>query len=481
MAPLIIDVTSASYNSIPVRGYVYVPDSPPPQMDLLIALHPSIDTPGTTPLTAAQNFLGVLTDLFGFEDRLVFSVAYPQDDIPAWNGNPALATQLFPGIDYANLLIGDNITYVQAAYLWATNALIGVLASNGVNASLSEVSAFGHSQGAYLVHRLNTLYALGQVAMNAPGPIDLLSRCANSEANGDNNRSCKKIRDRFGSTKQIPAAYNQRSLKSFLSGLKSVGFYTQALNDPTGVDVGLSQVQNMVDVVQPAVESCSTCLPAAFKYYRTGGHAAFLENSECRGDIKRFLVTGVVPEPSPSPVPEAPPQPPLRESDQLAGATSGGDIFKSSRNLAGQSFAHALSPFDPASVLSNEFVESESMSLFVDEKGTINTEGEIRLFKGTDPIDAETKPKFSTSNKFIQALAEVLPGVPPGGVLLYKTTGGPPGGYGLCDGSIYTGSDGKPFIAPNLSAPFGLEYIIKLPAGVTNTGGKVPPNLSIGS
>jgi hypothetical protein len=113
---------------------------------------------------------------------LIFSVAYPQDNIPDWNTDPFLASQLFPGIDYSNFLIGDNFAYAEAAYLWAINSLQGFLTQNGITTSLRKKVAFGHSQGAYIVHRLNTVYALDSVVMSAPGPIDLLARCADSVA-----------------------------------------------------------------------------------------------------------------------------------------------------------------------------------------------------------------------------------------------------------------------------------------------------------
>jgi hypothetical protein len=158
-------------------------------------------------------------------------------------------------------------------------------------------------------------------------------------------------------------------------------------------------------------------------------------------------------------------------------------IFNSSENLRGQSFAHALAPFDRVATDSDEFVESGRMSVFVDEQGTVNVADELRLFKDTDPIDAEVKPKFSPGNKFIQGLLDVVSAVPVGGIILYTKFGNfgaptsAPGGYGLCDGSIYKTADGGTFVAPNLGTFGTATWIVKLPAGVKSTGDKASPLL----
>jgi hypothetical protein len=160
-------------------------------------------------------------------------------------------------------------------------------------------------------------------------------------------------------------------------------------------------------------------------------------------------------------------------------------IFDSSENLGAQSFAHALSPFDSLSINSNDFVESSKMSVFVDEQGTVNVDGELRLFKNSDPIDAITEPSFSKKNKFIVGLEKALPGVPPGGIILYtggsRTSPQPPSGFGLCDGRIYRLNGGGTWIAPYiLSIAPGAEWIVRLPEGAVSTGGRItpPPSLS---
>ena len=161
-------------------------------------------------------------------------------------------------------------------------------------------------------------------------------------------------------------------------------------------------------------------------------------------------------------------------------------IFNRAENLGAQSFPHGLSPYDPLANDAEEFVESAEMSVFVGRNGVINIAGEIRLFKETDPIDAEAVPKFSEKNKFIQGIADILPGVPVKGILLYLGSEAP-GGYGLCNGAVYKLSGGKQFITPNLPAPGGtgasggVVYIIKLPAGAKDTGLRLGSEVGLAS
>jgi phage-related protein len=280
-----------TYGGYPVRGYLHVPDGGAAVRDAVVMFHPTIEKAGDTPATAAQFFLSLALTTTGLNigDKILFSVAYPQDSIPGWTQTQANA--LFPGITLSSFYIGDNISYVSAALQWAITSLNSYLTSLGTGKSRNRIFTFGHSQGAYLAHRLNTMHAVDGVICNAPGPIDLLTRCQNSEANGDNNPTCSKLKTGYGSTSATPTTYSSRSLQAFLSGTLSPAFFIQALDDPTGKSAGVPQVAGMTGIIQPGLNACITCGSFIFGYYQTGGHPAFSTNPLVQADIRQFLTS----------------------------------------------------------------------------------------------------------------------------------------------------------------------------------------------
>jgi hypothetical protein len=290
---------ATTYNGLTVRGSFYYPASisTDPNVDVIILYHPSIDSQGVIPSNAALNFLNIVTNTsqINIKDKIIFSVAYPQDAIPAWLQNNSLINNEFPellgnyGGSYANFKFGDNVEYAEAALLWVKNNINAYMSSNGIPKTINKVFTFGHSQGAYLVHRLNTMHPVDGVISNAPGPIDLLTRCSIEESQGDNNISCLKIKTSLGSTSESPESYNDVSLSNFLSGTLSPVLFTQALDDTTGNSAGTPQVANMQTIVQPGLEFCVNCAPVEFKYYATGGHAAFVTNTQLQEDIREFF------------------------------------------------------------------------------------------------------------------------------------------------------------------------------------------------
>ena len=278
---------SANYNGYPVRGYLYYPTSPSlgSNLDVIILYHPSIDTPGVTPYKSALNFLNIVKNptTLNITDKIIFSVAYPQDSIEEWDRNPALPQQQFPGLDYEHLYLGDNYVYAEAALLWAKENLNSFMSDNGISKTVDKVFTFGHSQGAYLVHRLNTNHQVDGAISNAPGPIDLLPKCGSSESNGDNSAPCKKLKDAFGSTEESPSTYDSISLKNYISHVLSPALFTQAVDDDG------FQVSNMKNIMEPGLNACTDCAPIEFKYYAYGGHPAFITNTQLQQDIRNFV------------------------------------------------------------------------------------------------------------------------------------------------------------------------------------------------
>jgi len=279
VSPLI----ETTYNGYPVRGYLYNPTSSSvgSSVDVVVLYHGTIEAPGVSPFNAASTFMNIALNEINIRDKLIFSVAYPQDMIPAWQSDSSLPAAQFPGLNYPTLYFGDNIVYAEAALLWVKNNLNSYMSSNGISKTVNRVFTFGHSQGAYLVHRLNTMHPVNGVIANAPGPIDLLDRCSGTQ--NTTNFTCNKIRVGFGLTTANPAAYNTRSLKSYLSGTLSPTLFTQALNDDP------YQVNLMQNTVQVGLNACTSCSTRTFNYYPTGGHDAFVRNTDLQRDIRNFI------------------------------------------------------------------------------------------------------------------------------------------------------------------------------------------------
>ena len=138
---------SATYNGYPVRGYLYYPTSANvgSALDVVVLYHGTITSEGVTPADAASTFMSIARDKVDLKDKIIFSVAYPQDAIPAYLANSALATQQFPGLDLSTFYIGDNIVYAEAALLWVKNSLPSYLTANNIPKTIDKVYTFGHS------------------------------------------------------------------------------------------------------------------------------------------------------------------------------------------------------------------------------------------------------------------------------------------------------------------------------------------------
>lgn len=289
--PADVTFVSTTYNGYPVRGYLYVPFSgigtDGPVTDVLTLYHGTITAQNTTPFQAANTFMRIVLDptKVNVRDKVIFSVAYPQDAIPAWLANPSLANQQFGITNVSGFYFGDNLPYAEAALQWVQTGLNTYFSDNSINRTVGDVYTFGHSQGASLVHKLNTLAGVSTVKgviSNAPGPIDLLDRCSGSEAAGDDNITCRKLKTGYGSTISSPSTYNDISLKSYLSGTKAPSLFTQALDDEA------YQVNLMQNTFEPGLTT-GIGATSTFNYYATGGHDAFVINQTLQSDIRTFI------------------------------------------------------------------------------------------------------------------------------------------------------------------------------------------------
>lgn len=146
--------------------------------------------------------------------------------------------------------------------------------------------------------------------------------------------------------------------------------------------------------------------------------------------------------------------------------------------LGGESFAYGLSRVGDVEE-SEEFTESVSLDLYIDEDGTTNISGKILSFAKRDPIDCEQVPNFSNTNNFIKGLAQALPpGVPVGAFFGYVSVEKePPAGYGFCNGGLYELPDGNFWVTPNIPPAAGQAnvFIQKLPPGAKSLGRAAGP------
>lgn len=278
---------SSSYTlngrTYPVRGNLWVPtSSPDSSIDVVVAYHGTIETPGATIADASAYMMNVWKTGISATDKIIFSVAYPQDHISvAQNINLLTQTQL------NSFYLGDNLPYAQAALLWAKNNLNTFMTSNSISKTIKDVYMFGHSQGGSLVHKLNTLVQTKGVVANAPGPIRLDETCAAGETAGASNTTCTKLFGAYGTANSTPLSSNQyflRSVENYVTGHLAPITYTQALDDTTGYAPGvLGQVGWMTELTSIMQTNGQT-----YSYYTvpTGGHGAYEHNAYLQGIIR---------------------------------------------------------------------------------------------------------------------------------------------------------------------------------------------------
>jgi pimeloyl-ACP methyl ester carboxylesterase len=207
-------------------------------------------------LEAAENVLGVFRRTLDRSDLLIVSVAYPQE----------------------NKLMGDGLREAEAALLWVKSRLG---AEHGI--PVRRIFLAGHSQGGYIVTRLNTMHPTDGVVANAPGPLDVEFRCQ-LEERGEVGRTplCDLMRSRFGTTAEAPQPYIERSLLSFTRDFTSDILFVQGLND------GAIQLRSW-PMFQAEVDACETCADAEFLNLPGAGHDALFTSPQARIAFNNFL------------------------------------------------------------------------------------------------------------------------------------------------------------------------------------------------
>lgn len=247
------ETRTISYNNINVDVVIDKPALN--EVDVLLVFHGTV-LYDLNLMTAANTTLDKFKSVLDRNDMMIVSVAYPQE----------------------NILLGDSIIQCEAALLWLKNK-----ASQELGITVNKILLAGHSQGGYMVTRLNTMHQTNGVIANAPGPINLVYRCQLEENDQvQSSVACSNLKDSYGTTADNPNAYFQRSLLNFTNDFKSDILFVQGLDD--------SPIQmNLWPTFKQEVISCSTCQNRQFVEIPGGGHVSLFESLTAKTEFNNFI------------------------------------------------------------------------------------------------------------------------------------------------------------------------------------------------
>jgi hypothetical protein len=250
---LVRESREITYNNISVRIIIEKPTAA--SADVLMVFHGSVAY-DTNLLKAANTTLDQFKNILDRKDMMIISVIYPQE----------------------NVLLGDNIVVGEAALLWLKNK-----ASQELGIQVKKIFLAGHSQGGYMVTKLNTMHATNGVIANAPGPLNLVYRCGLEEAGTlQEGTYCTRLRNTYGTTASNPTAYFDRSLLNFTKGFKSDIIFFQGMND--------SPVHMYSwPVFKQEVQNCSTCQQVQVVEIPGGEHPALFEMPIAKAPFNTFI------------------------------------------------------------------------------------------------------------------------------------------------------------------------------------------------
>ena len=242
-----------AYNSISVDVIVDKPALN--EVDVLLVFH-GTGLYDTSLMTAANNTLDKFKGILDRKDMMIVSVIYPQE----------------------NVLLGDNIVQAEAALLWLKNK-----ANQELGIKVKKVFLGGHSQGGYIVTRLNTMHQTNGVIANAPGPLNLVYRCQLEERGQiQSGAVCSKLKSVYGTTTTNSTAYFQRSLLNFTKGFKSDILFVQGLSDAP------IQLYSWPTFKQD-VMSCTNCQKSQFVEIVGGEHGSLFESPLAKTEFNTFI------------------------------------------------------------------------------------------------------------------------------------------------------------------------------------------------
>lgn len=250
-----VGTKSITYNGVNVNLVIDKPALK--EVDVIIVYHGTVMYDSLI-LEASTSLIDKVKTILDREDMMIVSVAYPEQ----------------------NLLMGDNILEAEAGLLWVKNK-----ASEELGVTVKKIFLLGHSQGGYLVTRLNTMHQTNGVIANGPGPLNLVYRCQ-LEENGTIPKgiTCTLLKNTYGTTTANPNAYMQRSLLNFTTGFKSDILFVQGLNDTP------IQMYSWPTFKQD-VMNCSNCQNSQFLELAGEGHSALFTSSTAKTEFNNFINT----------------------------------------------------------------------------------------------------------------------------------------------------------------------------------------------
>lgn len=244
---------TVEYNGVAVDVVIDKPEND--ELDVLIVYHGTVYYDSLI-LQAANNALDGFKRILYRTDMMIVSVAYPEE----------------------NLLFGDNIQQAEAGLLWVKH-----LADEALEITVNKIFLAGHSQGGYLVTRLNTMHQTNGVIANAPGPLNLVFRCQlEEEGKVPEGFACSLLHETYGSTAANPDAYFQRSLLNFTNGFLSDILFVQGLDD--------APIQmHSWPLFRQQIRDCPDCENVQFLELTGFGHNALFQNAEARKAFNDFI------------------------------------------------------------------------------------------------------------------------------------------------------------------------------------------------
>lgn len=223
--------------------------------DVLMVFHGTVSYDSLI-LEAAYNTLNGFKRIMDRKDMMIVSVAYPEE----------------------NLLFGDNVKHAEAALLWVKNK-----AAAELGIQIKKVFLAGHSQGGYVVTRLNTMHETNGVIANAPGPLNLVFRCQlEEEGKIAAGAVCNLLKTKYGTTTVNPAAYQARSLLKFTTGFKSDILFVQGLDD-TPIQM------TSWPLFKQKVTECTDCKQVKVHEVAGFGHQSLFENAGAKAEFNKFI------------------------------------------------------------------------------------------------------------------------------------------------------------------------------------------------
>jgi hypothetical protein len=242
-----------SYNDVSVDVLIDKPEGN--EFDVLMVFHGTVYFDSLI-YQAAANTLNVFKGLLENTKMMLVSVAYPEE----------------------NMLMGDNILHCEAALLWLQNN-----AKSEIGVNVKKIFLAGHSQGGYIVTRLNTMHQTSGVIANAPGPLNLVYRCHLEETGQiPSSHQCTLIRNYYGTTTVNPNAYFERSLLNFTNGFKTDILFVQGLNDsPVQMYSWPSFKEDLLN--------CVNCNDVHFLELQGIGHNALFNSTLAKTEFNNFI------------------------------------------------------------------------------------------------------------------------------------------------------------------------------------------------